>query len=270
MYYIIGYENVLEFINKTIGLRGTSFNYYNEFFIKYSVFDRIPDSDIPLITSYEGALPYCYDHLLTLKDKYTNNSAKINSMIVNNVFYEWFYTLSKYDKIYELINRIIKIVIINKLSSYTNGTTQKTIGLASMDFKDEFDCQDFIELVFHQLTHMVLFIDDIANIHMNEDTKGIHVEVDGVKSVFGNNMFPIYLLFHSYIVGVEILSFRAQLFGLNSSAKYHGSTDRIVRLCKKMSSVIEENINMFSGRSREIFKESLHLLNVFEHYEEIK
>ncbi len=125
-------------------------------------------------------------------------------------------------------------------------------------------------MVFHQLTHMVLFIDDIANIHMNEDTKGIHVEVDGVKSVFGNNMFPIYLLFHSYIVGVEILSFRAQLFRLNLSAKYHGSTDRIVRLCKKMSCIIKENINMFSGRSREILKESLHLLNVFEHYKETK
>ncbi|ERT10771.1 hypothetical protein LGZ99_09140 [Photorhabdus temperata] len=270
MYYIIGYENVIEFVNKTTGLHGTSLNYYNEFIKKHSVFNKIPDSNIPLITSYEGALPYCYDHLFALKDKYANNSSKISSMLINNVFYEWLYTLSKYDKIYELMNRIIKIVIINKLSSYTNGTTQKTIGLASMDFKDEFDYQDFVELMFHQLTHMILFIDDIANMHMNENTKKIHVEVEGVKSVFGNNMFPVYLLFHSYIVGVEILSFRSQLFGLNASAKYHGSTDRIVRLCKKMSSVIKENIDMFSERSREIFEESLNLLNLFESYEEIK
>lgn len=270
MYYIIGYENVLEFINKTVGSYDISSNYYNEFIKQYSVFNKIPDSNIPLITSYEGALPYCYEHLFALKDKYDNNSIKINSMLINNVFYEWLYTLSKYDKIYELMNRIIKIVIINKLSSYTNGTTQKTIGLASMDFKDEFDYQDFVELMFHQLTHMILFIDDIANMHMNENTKIVHVEVEGVKSVFGNNMFPIYLLFHSYIVGVEILSFRSQLFGLNSSAKYHGSTNRIMKLCKKMSSVINDNISMFSGRSREIFEESLHLLNLFESYEEIK
>ncbi|OKP04812.1 hypothetical protein [Xenorhabdus eapokensis] len=261
MYYILGYNSITDSISKAINSYDLSFYNYDEFLKENSVFSDIPDKNTPLITSYEGGFPFCYDYLISLKNKFSNNSKKIDKMIKDNTFYKWLNILSKNEQIYKLINRIIKIIVINKLFSYTNGTTQDTIGLTFIDFKDNFNYQDFLELIFHQLIHMILFIDDIVHFHMENDTKFITIEVEGVKSVFHDNKFPLYTLFHSYIVGIEILMFRKNFFNENSFSNYHGSTDRIINLCKKFSIAIEKNIYFFSTRSKYIFEKSKKIIN---------
>ncbi|MDC9620555.1 hypothetical protein PSI22_02635 [Xenorhabdus sp. XENO-7] len=266
MYYTLGYQSIIESINKAI----TPYYNYNNFIKKHSIFTHIPKQKNPLITTYEGALPFCYYHLISLEKHFTKNPEKINKMINSNIFYEWLNRLEINNEIHNLVNRIIKIVIVNELYSYTNGTTENTIGLSSIDFKDNFNHQDFLELIFHQLTHMILFIDDISHTHMKKNDKLITVDVEGVKSIFDDKKFPIYTLFHSYIVGVEILIFRKEFFGEESSSIYHGKTDRIIKICQKMSISIENNISYFSNRSIYIFEKSKELINKFTDKEIIK
>ncbi|WP_340614766.1 hypothetical protein [Xenorhabdus thailandensis] len=261
MYYTLGYNSIVDSISKAMNSCDLSFYDYNEFIKRNSVFSDIPDKNTLLITSYEGGFPFCYDYLISLKNKFSNNSQKIEKMIKDNTFHKWLNTLSKNAQIYRLVNKVIKMIVINKLSSYTNGTTQDTIGLAFIDFKDNFNYQDFLELIFHQLIHMILFIDDIANFHMENDTKLITIEVEGVKSVFHDNKFPLYTLFHSYIVGIEILMFRKNFFNDNSFSRYHGSTDRIIKLCRIFSIAIEKNMSFLETRSKYIFEKSKKLIN---------
>ncbi|MDX7997731.1 hypothetical protein FE394_00590 [Xenorhabdus sp. Reich] len=260
MYYILGYKSIIQSMNDSICLHPYLYHSYDDFIKNKSVFSVIPNKKFPVFTSYKEGLKFCQNHLISLKDKFSENTEKIENMIKNKIFYEWFDTLKDHDEIYTLINKIIKLVIINKLSSYTNGTTKNSIGLACIDFKDNFSKQDFLELIFHQLIHMVLFIDDIASSHMKEDDKLITVEVEGIKSIFNDNKFPIYTLFHSYIVGVEIFNYRSELFGIKSNSTYHGTTERIIKLCQTMAISIEKNIFLFSNRAKDIFNLSKKLM----------
>jgi len=45
----------------------------------------------------------------------------------------------------------VRLIVINQLSEYTNGTTEDTLGVANFNFRDDYDVLDFQELLVHQL-----------------------------------------------------------------------------------------------------------------------
>jgi hypothetical protein len=162
-------------------------------------------------------------------------------------------------ELYRLSQLIIKVIIINQLIKYTNGTTNKTIGCASMNFKDHFEQQDFVELLIHQLTHMLLFIDDRCYQHIHPANKETMIETD-LPYVLGGNHFPIHLAFHSYVVGVEVLCFRAHAIGLNYSSHCHGTTIRIIKTCQSFQDSLLKNEHLFLERGQSILHDASLLL----------
>ncbi|GEM_PF-1541325 len=270
MYYIYGMEEIINSIKSTSELTMPINNLsnsslrsaYHQFLNKNSIFDlpicvwdciKYMDFD-----SFKRIAPsFC-----TEKEKFfATNSPLLIQRLSNGFFDEALLALKEqHREMFDLAQFVVKIILINQLASYTNGTTQDTIGLSSMDFKDNFGQQDFIELVVHQVTHMTLFIDDYSNEHMPSSNKAVMIDTE-LKYKLGGTQFPAYLAFHSYIVGVEVLAYRKKTTTLNFNGAYHGNTQRIIRVCKEFQKSLINRIDLFSPRGKSFIEKSVDLLS---------
>ncbi len=251
MYYIKGINEINNIIQKAIGMPRDNNAYYN-FLKKNSVFENYQFLDEIELYNFQDLHPLVPNYCEKYKQHYAMNSPILNDRINNGFFRKALKKLELMNAdLFNLSNFLIKIILLNHLESYTDGTTGETIGLSCMDFKDHFDEEDFIELIVHQMTHMVLFMDDFSDKHMLDADRDIMIDV-GIKYVLGGTQFPIYIAFHSYLVGVEILNFRQQFNGLNYTGKYHGTTKRIVNGCESFQTGLKEYFSLFSARAQSI------------------
>jgi len=269
MYYLKGISEVKGIIQQAIGVIIESHdpsysqlnNAYYTFLKKKSVFDNYKFSDEIELYDFQTL-----QHLVPLycdkyKQHYSTNSTLLNARLNSGYFRNALMKLKLMNpEIFNLGNFLIKIILLNHLESYVDGTTGDTIGLSCMDFKDHFDEEDFIELIIHQMTHMILFMDDYSNKHMSDDKKDIMIDI-GIQYVLGGTQFPVYIAFHSYLVGIEILSFRQQFNGLDYAGKYHGTTTRIIYGCENFKAGLKENFSLFSPRAQSILTSAF---NCFE------
>lgn len=242
-------------------------NGYNYFLNKESVFENsLTEIASIKFTNFNEFKKIAQSFCAENEEHFSTNSTTLSERISSGFFHR---ALVKFQgqcsELYDIAQFVIKVVLLNQLISYTNGTTDKTIGLASMDFKDHFNEQDFIELLVHQMTHMLLFIDDRSHEHMIGDTKEIMIET-GLKYVLGGTKFPAYIAFHSYIVGVEVLCFRERATGLHFEGNYHGSTERIIKICDSFQSCLIKNLDIFSERGKSIIENSALLIRNISHH----
>lgn len=261
MYYTHGYDNALKIIKESVK-QGDNFAQpdkltkdYNTHIQNISVFETpVTWPDIKIV-DFEVLKAVAPTHAKNIQPHMATNTKILSEKIKSDFFYNALNQLkNNNEEMFSLVNLVIKMILINQLSSYTNGTTEKTIGLASMDFKDHFLEQDFIELVIHQLTHMLLFLDDRLSPHCLPENKQIMIETNEIKYRLGGTKFPAYLAFHSYLVGVEVLLFRLDYFDKNTPFQYHGSLERIIRLCKLFEKSLLTNINLFTPRGKEFLE----------------
>jgi hypothetical protein len=272
MYYLKGINEVREIIQKAIGLRADNpcpsysqlnYAYYN-FLRKTSVFENYDFLDEIELYDFQTLQQLVPKYSEKYKQHYSTNSTILNARLNSGFFRNALKRLELMNaEIFNLSNFLIKIILLNHLESYIDGTTGETIGLSCMDFKDHFDEEDFIELIVHQMTHMILFMDDYFNKHMFNNDKDIMIDV-GLKYVLGGTQFPIYIAFHSYLVGIEILNFRWQFNGLNYTGKYHGTTTRIVNGCESFQVGLKGNLSLFSSRAQSILRDA------FDSFERIR
>lgn len=271
MYYIKGHNESINAILSAIkcdsgsSLSSSQLNSsYINFLKKESVIENYDYSKNIILTDFEGLRPMCPDFCYGKEGHFANNSQILTERLSNGYFQN---ALSKFSKsspeIFSIANFIIKVIVLNQLNSHTKGTTADTLGLACLDFKDHFDEQDFIELVMHQMVHMLLFLDDHNNPHMVDNNYNVMIET-GLKFILGGTKFPAYLAFHSYIVGIEMLHFRKNHSGLDYLGNYHGSTERIVRVCDKFKECMMKNIGLFTLRGKSFLEESFAILDDFK------
>lgn len=267
MYYLIGYSSIIENVKKVVNpyyLEDDSLHSaYNRYLEKNSIFET------PV--TWEGTKIVNFDTFKNVspnfsKDKsmhFKRNSKKLESRIKSGFFEDCLDRLKGIDdNIYNLSNLLIKMIIVNHLLTYTNGTLDDTLGLSIMNFKDEFSERDFIELVFHQIVHMSLFLDDIVLPHMNDQDKNRLIDTSLIY-VHGGNAFPAYIAFHSYMVGVEMLRFREVNDMLSFKGAYHGDTRRIIKVTKKFQDSLIKNIDLFLDRGRYVIDNGVQIMSKF-------
>lgn len=269
MYYTMGYYEIIKCINKSCGFYDSVYNltnnklkqgYYNLLYNR-SVFENKINWDGIKMLDFNELLDIAPYFCVNKKKHFDINSIALKNRLSSDFFENALIKIKNQDEaLYNLCCFIIKVILINQLKSYTNGTNQDTIGLASMDFKDNFLEQDFIELVIHQLTHMLLFIDNLSANHISNDNKDKMIEI-GLKNKLGGTKFSAYLTFHNYIVGVEVLCFRNKSTGLDYEGIYHGSTKRILNVCEQFQKGLLNNIDLFTDRASGIFYKSNILFN---------
>ena len=268
MYYTFGKETIYEniklaaapFYNEKNDIQFA----YNKYLEKSSIFERKIDWTGTIVDNFNKlklvSPTFSKEKSLYFKE----NTQYLEERISEGFFVDALNKLKNSDKdIFDLTNILIKLIVVNHLQSYTNGTLDDTFGLSIMNFKDEFIDQDFIELVFHQVVHMSLFLDDKYNPHMSNFNKDKMIDTCLIY-VHGGNAFPAYIAFHSYMVGVEMLCFREATDTLSFQGNYHGNTKRIVRVTKGFQDSLIENKSLFSDRAICILEKGIDIVSKFQ------
>lgn len=229
---------------------------YNAFLESQSAFSQPVSWNGSLLMDFPSLKNYSFSFYEKNKEHFCMNSKILNERIKNGFFEKGFDHLQhNIPELYDLSQFLIKAIVVNHMTSYTNGTTEETIGLSIIDFKDEFDQHDFVELIVHQVTHMLVFIMDRIEPQMSENNKTVMIPTK-FKFVLGGNSFPAYLAFHSFLVAVEVLLFRHQTGTMEVERKYHGSTQRIKGIIEELETQIKKNINLFTNSGRIILEDA--------------
>jgi len=186
-----------------------------------------------------------------LSSKDTFSEHLINEKILDN----YYLALNKsYPKVVHFCNKLLKIILIAELGSYIEGTTADGLGIAHLNFKSHYNQLDFNELIIHQITHMLLFIDDYVEPQVEASNKNIPIATTS-QHKRGGNSFPLYILFHSLCVGVEILAYRLKSQTLTTPINYHPETSIAVSRCKAGFATLQENMKFFTLKGRKLLRE---------------
>lgn len=237
---------------------------YDEILSKISSFNKIPDwSETVFLTKSQS---------LKIIPGYINK--RVDHLSHDNPYSTILIQEKKIDEHYELLtntypmaalfcNRLIKAILIAELDSYIEGTTADGLGIAHIDFKENFNQEDFNELIIHQIIHMLLFIDDFIEPQVEDSKKQLPIRTVATHKR-GGNFFPLYILFHSFCVGVEILNYRFNFQTLEASVNYHPKTFIAMQRCKEGFSILNEHINLFASKGKKLlslYGELLHELD---------
>lgn len=259
MYYLFGDDAVTDLLLRRAATpdgRGledpAAIAGFNQFLQTHSIIETTIDWVGPRRVDFEGLKRYAPGFAQHKARFFSPNSPVLRRRLENGYFDQALQGLAeKAPRLRELADFCVRLIVVNQLSEYTNGTTEDTIGVANFNFKDDFDELDFQELLVHQLVHMLLFVDDTLSPHMAHDRKETQVET-GIPFVMGGTCFPVYLAFHSYIVAVEMLLYREATGQLGACPVYHLSTARVIRIIHALGQAMRINRSMFEARGREI------------------
>lgn len=193
---------------------------------------------------------------VTHRESYLSSKDTFSEHLVNEKILDNYYLVldKSYPKVVHFCNRLLKVILIAELGSYIEGTTANGLGIAHLDFKSHYNQLDFNELIIHQITHMLLFIDDYAEPQVEASNKNIPI-VTTSQHKRGGNSFPLYILFHSLCVGVEILAYRLNSENLTTSVNYHPQTSIAVNRCKAGFATLQENMKFFTLKGRKLLRE---------------
>lgn len=242
-----------EFINiYTIRNNITTVVTYEDILLCISSFSMLPTWPATIFVNTKQcsqAAPYYItvrQDSLSLEDEFSNYL--IYDKVINchyKVFQE------QHPKAFYFCNKLIKLILIAKLSSYIEGTTADNLGIAHLDFKPAYNQFDFNELIIHQIVHTLLYINDYLQPQIEDKYKTLLVATNG-KHKRGGSHFPLYVLFHSFCVGVEILQHRIASNTLNSKVNYHSSTASIINRCKTGLTILNKNSQYFTSKGYSI------------------
>jgi len=265
MYYLYGYDYILKTLNSFLSTKGYDYDLnhpilidkYNYFLLQNSVFDRPISWSNCLIVPFSDLAQFASKYYIDQKKKFKEDSIQLLERLQNNFFYYAFIELNSIESdLFNLCHFLIKLIVTSQLNTYTNGTTNETLGLSIFNFKDNFTRQDFIELIIHQLTHMLYFIADRTELQMSEENKQVMIPTN-YKFVLGGRAFPAYLAFHSFVVAVEVLKFRHVSNTLNITSEYHGSSTRIKNIILDLQIQLLKHDQLFTKHGRKILYDNI-------------
>lgn len=269
MYYLNGFQHSVNIIKVAVGVRDAFVSLdderlvlaYEIFLSQDSIFENYSFSSKIKFLNFKEFSSISPLYAIKKRDHFSVNSNLLEERIKSNFFERALESLRRRsDDLYRLCMFLVRIVVLNQLNSHTNGTTFDTLGVVFLDFKDNYDQEDFIELLIHQVVHMLYFLEHRVQPHIFIEHESKMIETN-LKYVRGGTAFPAYLAFHSYLVGVEILQYRLH-YGLQDYFRnYHGSTDRIFSLCNKFRICMEKNANLFSDRGQIILGNASNMLD---------
>lgn len=226
-----------------------------------SCFAVYPDWNETKFLSKKQAME-CIPLYVAQRKDYFSQDDHVSSTLISNKKLEKYYLVSKKacPKIVNFCNKLIKVILITELSSYIEGTSSDGLGIAHIDFKKNYNQIDFNELIIHQITHMLLFIDDYVDYQIIDTNKKLPI-VTELTHKRGGNTFPLYVLFHSFCVGIEILYHRVNSSTPYAQINYHPITLTAQKRCGDISTILNKNINLFTENGRGILRYYTDLLN---------
>lgn len=106
------------------------------------------------------------------------------------------------------------------------GTSSKCVGVMWLTLKPELSKNDIVEMLIHELTHTLVFLDELNNQHFNY--KNISKEFTWAQSAILNRLRPMDKVVHSIVVSAEVLLARSRFLKSNhSEISVHPSCEKL-------------------------------------------
>lgn len=122
--------------------------------------------------------------------------------------------------IYQLLDLAIHSIFFRKSDSSGGGSTSNAIGVIWLNNRSHWSTQDLAELLIHELTHNLVFIDELCNLHM-QDYALLQKEENFAQSAILHTKRPLDKVFHSIVVAVEVLKSRQNYWDEPKAPKVH-------------------------------------------------
>ena len=122
-----------------------------------------------------------------------------------------------------LFDLAVNVIFAHDVPTRGGGSSPKAIGVVWANPKPEFEAEDTAELLVHELTHQLVFLDHMVHRHFEPG-----VELGLSPSAIRATPRRSDLVFHSVVVGAEILAWRRRA---KAGSLAHPPTDRLRAQC---------------------------------------
>ncbi len=135
-------------------------------------------------------------------------------------------------KVYPELSQILKFSIHSVFFYYSadcgGGSTSNAIGVIWINNKKSWDKYDIAELLVHELTHHLVFLDELRYLHYLDYDLILKPE-NYTKSAILSSRRPIDKVIHSIIVGVEVLCYRMNVAGVPAATRVHPPSPKLLK-----------------------------------------
>lgn len=134
------------------------------------------------------------------------------------------------------------------------GTSSKCIGLMWLTINHELSTQDIVEMLIHELTHTLIFIDELSHPQFRYDD--IAKEETWALSAILNRTRPMDKVIHSIVVATEVMLSRKIFLKNDEPLRVHPHSDR---MCKSTLDAIQSVLDLETVE-RVCLPRSIHLI----------
>lgn len=165
-------------------------------------------------------------------------------------------------EVYSLFMTAIHSIFFRDSKSAAEGSTSSAVGLIWLNIKEKLDINDVVELLIHELTHNLLFIDEICHSHYNYDL--VSQKDFYAQSSILQTKRPLDKVLHSIVVSTEIILSRKNYLPNFWKASIHPSTPQLIKqTLEAIESVYRLPINLLlKPRAMEILAKCKEMLSV--------
>jgi hypothetical protein len=158
-------------------------------------------------------------------------------------------------RIRELFDLVFNYYFFAYSKKAVGGSTSGGLGILWLNPRPEWQLQDFVEIIVHELTHQLLFIDERRFRHYS-DYPAMSLKENFAYSTILNKSRPMDKVIHSYFVGFNVLKFRQQYFGENSVPMVHPSSGKIAEsLERTLASLTSAQEQLMTERLRNLISQ---------------
>lgn len=195
---------------------------------------RSNETGAQIVENYEieETLTNLYRTDALLNDR--NQSAIIGDRFNNNIFHSQKKLLNEaleniklnFPDVYEILQLTIDSFLLRNSKTSGGGSTSNAIGVIWINARSHWKLTDISELLIHELVHNLIFIDELRYLHF-KDYAEILKEENFAQSAILKIKRPIDKVFHSIIVGVEILLARKNFSNNLKDPAIHPPSDKL-------------------------------------------
>lgn len=158
--------------------------------------------------------------------------------------------------LYDLFANTINYIFFADSTLAGGGSSSAAIGCIWMNPKDSWTVQDTTELLVHELTHNLLFLDERRYSHYTDYSQLSNPDYFAHSSIL-KRARPLDKVVHSFVVASEVLRFRKRFFDLRELTHIHPSTDTMLEnFNKTYLSLKDLPAGLLTERAWEIIEQS--------------
>lgn len=190
-----------------------------------------PEAIGALSAAFSGGALNDLDQSTIIGDVFDERSMEIKRKAVDQAVAELRSLSPDLDRVFSLVIHSVMIKGTNKLSDGSaahGGSSSNAIGTIWLSVDDSLRHPDIVELLLHELTHHLVFIDEYNRNHFDYDL--IAMPDNYALSAIRGTFRPLDKVVHSIIVATELVYARSNLFRHNESeVAVHPDTATILR-----------------------------------------